>query len=62
MISVPVPWDGEAARLQAGIRESYRIEVPVHTWGGRTLVRPSFAGYNDWSHAERLLEALHQLV
>ncbi len=62
MISVPVPWTGEPKELQRQIRESYRIEVPVHAWGGRTLIRASFAGYNDWSHAERLLDALDHLV
>jgi isopenicillin-N epimerase len=62
MVSVPIPWDGDPRELQARIRESYRIEVPVHRWNGRTLVRPSFAGYNDWSHAERLLEALARLI
>jgi isopenicillin-N epimerase len=62
MISVAIPWDGDPKDLQARIREAYRIEVPVHTWAGRTLVRPSFAGYNDWSHAQRLLDALAEFV
>jgi isopenicillin-N epimerase len=62
MISVPIPWDEEPRDLQRRIRETYRIEVPVHGWQGRTLIRPSFAGYNDWSHAERLLFALSQLL
>jgi isopenicillin-N epimerase len=62
MISVPIPWEGEPRDLQQRIREAYRIEVPVHAWGGRTLVRPSFAGYNDWGHAERLLLALAHLL
>jgi isopenicillin-N epimerase len=62
MISIPIPWDGDPKELQRRIRETYRIEVPVNGWNDRTLLRPSFAGYNDWSQAERLLHALGQLL
>ena len=63
MVSVPVPWPAqEAGELQRRLRENARIEVPVIAWQGRTLVRPSFQGYNDAHDLGRLLAALDEIV
>lgn len=63
MVSVPVPWPAEeAGELQRRIRDSARVEVPVISWGGRTLVRPSFQGYNDGRDLDRLVHALAELI
>lgn len=59
MISVPVPWPtDEVGELQRRLRENARIEIPVISWGGRTLVRASFQGYNDGHDLDRLVQAL----
>jgi isopenicillin-N epimerase len=53
--------------LQTALREQYRIEVPIVTWGGRDGM-PSYRGlrvsaqlYNDISQYQRLAVALHSL-
>jgi isopenicillin-N epimerase len=62
MISVPVPWPcEEAGELQRRLRENCRIEVPVFSWSGHTLVRASFQGYNDSHDLDRLVQALEGL-
>lgn len=63
MVSVPVPWPAdEAPELKRRLLDSARIEVPVHAWDGRTLVRPSFQGYNDQHDLNRLVLALGELM
>lgn len=63
MISVPVPWPAaEASELQRRLRDNARIEVPVIAWQGRTLVRPSFQGYNDARDLGRLVEVLGEIT
>ncbi|MBI1759585.1 MAG: aminotransferase class V-fold PLP-dependent enzyme [Actinobacteria bacterium] len=62
LASAPVPWSGSPDELQRRLREDFRIEVPVHAWSGRTLVRASFAAYNDVRHTERLTTALASVL
>jgi isopenicillin-N epimerase len=49
---------GSSATLGRTLFERYRIEVPVHEWQGRCLLRVSIAPYNDEADVERLAAAL----
>lgn len=61
MVILPVTAaDPEA--LQAALLERHRIEVLVTAFGGQTFVRPSFQAYNTQKDADRLLEALEDLL
>jgi isopenicillin-N epimerase len=57
MISMPLP-DGDAATLQERLWQKHRIEVPIMSWSGRRLVRPSCHGYTSIADVDRLVEAL----
>ncbi|HSV67076.1 MAG TPA: aminotransferase class V-fold PLP-dependent enzyme [Mycobacteriales bacterium] len=62
MVSASVPWVGDPKILQRRLREEHRIEVPVHRWRDRVLVRASFGPYNDSNDLARLLDALGRLI
>jgi isopenicillin-N epimerase len=49
---------GDADDLRQALYDRRRIEVPVHEWEGRRLLRVSVAPYNDDGDLERLLAAL----
>ena len=42
--------------------DEYRIEVPVHTFGGRQYVRVSIQGYNTREDGQKLLNALKEII
>ena len=46
------------ARPQGAPLRLHRIEVPVHDWNGRRLLRVSIAPYNDDRDVDRLVDAL----
>ena len=49
---------GDAPGLQARLFDEHRIEVPVHEWHGRRLLRVSIAPYNTDADVDRLVIAL----
>jgi selenocysteine lyase/cysteine desulfurase len=48
--------------LKRRLYDEHRIEVPVHRFEGRPLVRVSFQGYNDEADLDALIEALRSLL
>ncbi len=50
--------DSAPSTLQQRLREEWRIEIPVHTWNNRHLLRLSLQGYNSPADVERLLTAI----
>jgi isopenicillin-N epimerase len=56
-VACPIPCDDPEA-LHERLLQAHAIEVPVFAFGDLTLIRPSFAGYNERADLERLLEAL----
>ncbi len=49
---------GDPEALNRTLYERHRIEVPVHEWRGRRLLRVSIAPYNDDADVDRLVAAL----
>jgi isopenicillin-N epimerase len=45
-------------KLKRRLYDEHRIEVPVHRFEGRPLIRVSFQGYNDEGDLDALIEAL----
>jgi isopenicillin-N epimerase len=56
-VACPIPCD-DPDGLQERLLAEHGIEVPVFRFGGRVLIRPSFAGYNGRDDLERLVGAL----
>jgi isopenicillin-N epimerase len=61
MTTVPLP-PCDGPRLQAGLYEKFRIEVPVMEWQGRQYLRVSIGAYNTRQDVERLTGALRALL
>jgi isopenicillin-N epimerase len=59
--ATPLPeLDPQALKLR--LYEDYRIEIPVHRFEGRVLIRASFQAYNDQADADTLVDALAALL
>ena len=56
MISLRLP-DGDAESLQRALWDRHRIEIPIVSWQGRRLVRPSCHLYTWREDIDRLVEA-----
>ena len=55
--------DGVATEgLKARLYEEYRIEVPLHRWNNKPLIRVSIQVYNDPADTDALLMALRELL
>ena len=48
--------------LKRRLYDEHRIEIPLHRFDGRPIIRASFQGYNDESDLDALLEALRGLL
>jgi len=57
MAAVPVRVT-DAAALKRRLYDEHRVEVPIRPYRGGSLVRASFAAYNDESDIDSLVEAL----
>ncbi|HEU5227800.1 MAG TPA: aminotransferase class V-fold PLP-dependent enzyme [Ktedonobacteraceae bacterium] len=57
MCAVLLP-DDAPSTLQQRLREEWNVEIPIHTWNNRQLLRLSLQGYNGPADVERLLEAM----
>jgi selenocysteine lyase/cysteine desulfurase len=62
MASAPLPLAVDVAKLQTRLYDEYRVEVPVHAWNERRLIRLSLQAYNDRQDVDRLLHGLRQLI
>lgn len=62
MVAIPLPLNTDVIALKTRLYEEYRIEVPVHTWGGQKLMRVSVQGYNAKGDIDALSEALKTLL
>ena len=54
------PCDGP--RLQAGLYDRFRVEVPVMECGGRQYLRVSIQAYNTAADVARLVEGLGEIL
>jgi len=61
MATIPLP-PCDASKLQQGLHDKYRIEVPIITWGERQFVRVSVQGYNTQDDVDCLVAALSSLL
>lgn len=62
MAAARLPDGVDVETLQKRLYGNFRIEIPLHCWNGRPLIRASFQAYNSPAEADRLLEALEQLL
>jgi isopenicillin-N epimerase len=62
MAAAQIPNSLPPERLQALLLDRYRIEIPVHVWNGRLLVRFSYQAYNCMEDVDRLLDALTEIL
>src|SRR5665213_3140399 len=61
MVAIPIP-PCEPMALKAALVRDYNIEIPVHQWEDRFLVRLSCQGYNTHSQMDLLVRALSDLL
>jgi isopenicillin-N epimerase len=61
MIAAPLP-SGDIDELKRRLYDEYRIEVPLGGRNGSNGIRVSFQGYNTQEDADRLIEALRNLL
>jgi isopenicillin-N epimerase len=61
MIAFPYPAN-DPAMLKERLYDEHRIEIPVITWQGETLLRASYQAYNDEQDVNHLLVALSDLL
>lgn len=60
MVALPVPrCDDQLMRRR--LLEQHRVDAPVRSWNGRSLVRASFQAYNTTDDVERLVDALSEM-
>ncbi len=50
-----------AAAVQARLYQDHRIEIPVQSWNGKTLIRYSFQAYNRPEEIDLLIRALEEI-
>jgi isopenicillin-N epimerase len=62
MASAPLPADTDLPLLKKRLYDEYRIEIPVHEWNNRKLIRISIQGYNTKRDVNRLIHALSELL
>jgi selenocysteine lyase/cysteine desulfurase len=61
MVTAELP-ELDHEELKRRLYDEYRIEIPLHRFDGRPIIRASFQGYNDESDLDVLLEALRGLL
>ena len=62
VIAMQLPVNTDVIALKTRLYDEFRIEVPVHAWNGRKLIRVSVQGYNTLSDIEALAAALKVLL
>jgi len=53
---------GDALQLQIALREKFGIETPIIDFADKRFIRVSCHLYNDKSHIDQLIDALHLLL
>ncbi len=63
MFAAPLPASlGPAKQIHDRLWDEFRIEVPVLSWEGQTLIRVSVQAYNSPEDMQRLLDALRAML
>jgi isopenicillin-N epimerase len=58
MATLPLPAETDPAALRQQLWGEYKIEAPIHNWGGHNVIRISIQGYNTEADADALLAGL----
>ena len=61
MVTAELP-ELDHEELKRRLYDEHRIEIPLHRFDGRPIIRASFQGYNDESDLDVLLEVLRGLL
>jgi isopenicillin-N epimerase len=61
MVTIPLP-PGDEAALKTRLYDQYRIEIPVVVWRDQRFVRLSVQGYNTRADAQKLIDALAEIL
>jgi isopenicillin-N epimerase len=61
MISCPLP-PQDALALKTRMYDEFRVEAPIVSWNGQTMIRFSFQGYNTTADLDRAIAALEALL
>lgn len=62
MCTAPLPANTDVKSLKNRLYDGFKIEVPVHEWGGNKLIRVSVQGYNTQEDVDALYRALSRLL
>ena len=62
MFAAQLPDSIDVLKFKTGLYDKYRIEVPVHEWNGRKLIRVSVQGYNTKKDIKALINVLQCLL
>ena len=62
VIAMQLPENTDIIALKTRLYSEFRVEVPVHIWNGKKLIRVSVQGYNSKSDIEALHAALKALL
>jgi len=61
MASIEIPINDRIS-FKNRLLSDYNIEIPIFEWKERNLLRLSFNAYNDEKDAERLIDAIKELL
>ena len=61
MASIEIPIN-DIISFKNKLLSDYNIEIPIFEWKDRNLLRLSFNAYNDEKDAERLIDAIKELL
>ena len=61
MASIEIPIN-DPISFKNRLLSDYKIEIPIFEWKDRKLLRLSFNSYNDEKDADRLIDAIKELL
>ena len=61
MASIELPVN-DIISFKNRLLSDYNIEIPIFEWKGRNLLRLSINAYNDEKDADRLINAIKELI
>ena len=61
MASIELPVN-DTISFKNRLLSDYNIEIPIFEWKGRNLLRLSINAYNDEKDADRLINAIKELI
>jgi isopenicillin-N epimerase len=61
MASIEIPVN-DTISFKNRLLSDYNIEIPIFKWKDRNLLRLSFNAYNDEKDADRLIDAIKELL